>query len=52
MNERVSELLTTVLERNALSADDLISIWFTATPTCTATFPRRRPASWASWTSR
>ncbi|WP_326808915.1 chorismate mutase [Streptomyces sp. NBC_01775] len=39
MNERVSELLTTVLERNALSADDLISIWFTATPDLHSDFP-------------
>lgn len=37
MGERVGALLTAVLERNSLVADDLISIWFTATPTCTAT---------------
>lgn len=39
MRERVSELLTAVLERNALTADDLISIWFTATPDLHCDFP-------------
>lgn len=39
MNERVSELLTTLLERNELTADDLISIWFTATPDLHSDFP-------------
>ena len=34
-----TELLTTVLERNALSPDDLISVVFTATPDLTAEFP-------------
>lgn len=52
MDERVSELLTAVLERNSLTADDLISVWFTATPTCTATSRPPRPASSASWTYR
>lgn len=52
MDEQVGALLTAVMERNALSADDLISIWFTATPTCTATSRRPPPASSASWTCR
>jgi chorismate mutase len=39
MEERVGALLTTVLERNALTADDLISIWFTATPDLHSDFP-------------
>lgn len=52
MDERVSELLTAVLERNSLTADDLISVWFTATPTCTATSRPPRPASSASSTYR
>ncbi len=39
MDERVSELLTAVLERNALTADDLISVWFTATPDLHSDFP-------------
>ncbi|MBO8189858.1 chorismate mutase [Streptomyces spirodelae] len=39
MAERVGELLTTVLERNNLSAEDLISIWFTATPDLHSDFP-------------
>ncbi|MTE18398.1 chorismate mutase [Streptomyces sp. TRM43335] len=39
MNEKVAELLTTVLERNALTADDLISVWFTATPDLHSDFP-------------
>lgn len=39
MDERVSELLTAVLERNALTPDDLISIWFTATPDLHSDFP-------------
>ena len=34
-----SELVATVLERNQLKADDLISIVFTATPDLTAEFP-------------
>jgi chorismate mutase len=39
MSERVGELLTAILERNDLSADDLISIWFTATPDLHCDFP-------------
>ncbi|OEJ29737.1 chorismate mutase [Streptomyces agglomeratus] len=39
MDERVSELLTAVLERNGLTPDDLISIWFTATPDLHSDFP-------------
>ncbi|MFF8954615.1 chorismate mutase [Streptomyces sp. NPDC014894] len=39
MDERVGALLTAVLERNALVADDLISVWFTATPDLRAAFP-------------
>jgi chorismate mutase len=32
-------LVTEVMARNELSRDDLISIWFTATPDLTAEFP-------------
>ncbi|MFF0475844.1 chorismate mutase [Streptomyces sp. NPDC004284] len=39
MREQVEELLTAVLERNGLTADDLISIWFTATPDLHSDFP-------------
>ncbi|MGV9314868.1 chorismate mutase [Streptomyces sp. NPDC003691] len=39
MDERVGELLTAVLERNALTADELISVWFTATPDLRSAFP-------------
>ncbi|ELP66717.1 chorismate mutase [Streptomyces turgidiscabies] len=39
MDERVSELLVAVLERNSLTADDLISVWFTATPDLHSDFP-------------
>lgn len=39
MDEQVRELLTAVLERNGLVADDLISIWFTATPDLHCDFP-------------
>ncbi len=39
MEERVGALLTAVLERNGLTADDLISIWFTATPDLHSDFP-------------
>ncbi|HVM27601.1 MAG TPA: chorismate mutase [Mycobacteriales bacterium] len=34
-----TELLTAVLERNAFSPDDLISVVFTATPDLTSEFP-------------
>ncbi|MBL1107724.1 chorismate mutase [Streptomyces sp. 5-8] len=39
MEEQVGALLTAVLERNGLTADDLISIWFTATPDPHGDFP-------------
>jgi chorismate mutase len=39
MHDRVGELLSAILERNGLSADDLISIWFTATPDLHSDFP-------------
>jgi chorismate mutase len=39
MHERVSELLTAILERNALEVDDLISVIFTATPDLHSDFP-------------
>ncbi|MBV1950359.1 chorismate mutase [Streptomyces sp. BV129] len=39
MEEQVGALLTAVLERNDLTADDLISIWFTATPDLHSDFP-------------
>jgi len=37
--EGASELVTEVLHRNAIAAEDLISIVFTATPDLTAEFP-------------
>ncbi|MEU7159556.1 chorismate mutase [Streptomyces chrestomyceticus] len=39
MHEQVSALLTAVLERNDLVPDDLISVWFTATPDLHSDFP-------------
>ncbi|MFJ6700519.1 chorismate mutase [Streptomyces sp. NPDC091272] len=39
MAEQVGVLLSAVLERNALTGDDLISIWFTATPDLHSDFP-------------
>ncbi|MEU1056403.1 chorismate mutase [Streptomyces sp. NPDC005876] len=39
MDEQVSALLTAILERNALTAEDLISVWFTATPDLRSDFP-------------
>jgi chorismate mutase len=39
MHERVSALLTAVLERNGLVPQDLISVWFTATPDLRSEFP-------------
>ncbi|GGQ78535.1 chorismate mutase [Streptomyces althioticus] len=39
MEEQVGALLTAVLERNDLHTDDLISIWFTATPDLHCDFP-------------
>ncbi|WP_232667366.1 chorismate mutase [Pseudonocardia sp. TRM90224] len=37
--EGSAELVTAVLKRNSLTADDIISILFTATPDLTAEFP-------------
>ncbi|MEU6402639.1 chorismate mutase [Streptomyces sp. NPDC046985] len=39
MKEQVEALLTAVLERDDLTVDDLISIWFTATPDLHSEFP-------------
>ncbi|CAL9383765.1 Chorismate mutase AroH [Streptomyces sp. enrichment culture] len=39
MDEQVAALLTALLERNGLTADDLISVWFTATPDLHSDFP-------------
>ncbi|MES4906889.1 MULTISPECIES: chorismate mutase [unclassified Streptomyces] len=39
MHEQVSALLTAILERNSLTPDDLISMWFTATPDLHSDFP-------------
>ena len=39
MDEQVGALLTAILERNDLAADDLISIWFTAMPDLHSDFP-------------
>ncbi|MFG3499412.1 chorismate mutase [Streptomyces sp. NPDC047928] len=39
LRDRVGALLTAVLERNGLTADDLISVWFTATPDLHSDFP-------------
>ncbi|MFI8231871.1 chorismate mutase [Streptomyces sp. NPDC085900] len=39
MDEQVGALLTALLERNGLTAEDLISIWFTATPDLHSDFP-------------
>jgi chorismate mutase len=39
MRDQVGELLTAVLERNGLVPDDLISVWFTATPDLRSDFP-------------
>jgi chorismate mutase len=39
MHEQVGELLRAVLERNGLTADELISVWFTATPDLHCDFP-------------
>jgi chorismate mutase len=39
MDEQVSALLAAVLERNGLGTEDLISIWFTATPDLHCDFP-------------
>jgi chorismate mutase len=37
--DATAELVSTVLERNGLTADDLISIFFTTTPDLVAEFP-------------
>jgi chorismate mutase len=39
MDEQVGALLTAILDRNGLTADDMISIWFTATPDLHSDFP-------------
>ncbi len=39
MGQQVGGLLTAIMERNGLSADELISIWFTATPDLHSDFP-------------
>ncbi|MFI9587994.1 chorismate mutase [Streptomyces sp. NPDC052236] len=39
MHEQVSELVTAILQRNGLVVDDLISVWFTATPDLHSDFP-------------
>jgi chorismate mutase len=39
MHEQVAVLMTSLLERNGLTADDLISVWFTATPDLHSDFP-------------
>ncbi|GAA2582606.1 MULTISPECIES: chorismate mutase [Streptomyces] len=39
MDEQVAALLTAMLERNGLTVDDLISLWFTATPDLHSDFP-------------
>jgi chorismate mutase len=39
MQEQVAELMTAVMERNGLITDDLISVWFTATPDLHSDFP-------------
>ncbi|MGP3953989.1 chorismate mutase [Streptomyces sp. 7N604] len=39
MHDQVGELLTAILERNGLATDDLISVWFTATPDLRSDFP-------------
>jgi chorismate mutase len=39
MNEAVSELLTTMLDRNNLSSNDLICVFFTATQDVVSGFP-------------
>jgi chorismate mutase len=39
MREQVGELLTAVLGRNELTSEDLISVWFTATPDLHSDFP-------------
>ncbi|MHC0430503.1 chorismate mutase [Streptomyces sp. O3] len=39
MDQQVSALLTEIMARNDLTSDDLISVWFTATPDLRSDFP-------------
>jgi chorismate mutase len=39
MSQAVGELLTTMMDRNALTSDDLVSIILTGTPDLTCAFP-------------
>lgn len=39
MGEQVKQLLTAMLERNGLTSEELISVWFTATPDLHSDFP-------------
>lgn len=39
ITERTVTLLETMFERNGVDHDDLISVWFTATPDLTSVFP-------------
>ena len=39
LTERVVELLESMMERNGVHHDDLISVWFTATPDIHSMFP-------------
>ncbi|MFC9749435.1 chorismate mutase [Streptomyces niveus] len=39
MDEQVARLLSAIMDRNGLGTDDLISIWFTATPDLHSDFP-------------
>jgi len=39
ITERVVELMRSMVEQNAVDHDDLISIWFTATPDIHSMFP-------------
>lgn len=39
MHRAVGELLTEILKRNSLTSQDLISLWFTATPDLRCDFP-------------
>ena len=39
MREAVGELLTAMLERNAVSTDDVVSVILTSTPDLTSAFP-------------
>ncbi|CAM5390057.1 chorismate mutase [Streptomyces violaceorubidus] len=39
MDEQVAALLTALMERDGLTVDDLISLWFAATPDLHSDFP-------------